>query len=76
MSEPVVVDARGLRCPLPVVRLAQAAVGLPAGTVVVVRSSDPAAEHDVPAWTRMRGHHLVGVERGRDDELAITVELA
>ncbi|GAB6938776.1 hypothetical protein JCM11754A_23030 [Isoptericola variabilis] len=56
----VVVDARGLRCPLPVIRLAAAARDLPAGTLVTVLSTDPAARHDVPAWARMRGHTTVG----------------
>lgn len=76
MSEQVVVDARGLRCPLPVVRLAQAAGSLTAGTVVAVRATDPAAEHDVPAWARMRGHRFIGVERGPGEELTLIVELA
>lgn len=55
-----VVDARGLRCPLPVVRLAAAAKQAPAGTLLVLLSDDPAAEVDVAAWCRMRGHELVG----------------
>jgi tRNA 2-thiouridine synthesizing protein A len=52
------VDARGLRCPLPVIRLAEAARDAPAGTRIVVLASDPAARHDIPAWCRMRHHEL------------------
>jgi tRNA 2-thiouridine synthesizing protein A len=52
------VDARGLRCPLPVIRLAEAARDAPAGTSIVVLASDPAARHDIPAWCRMRHHEL------------------
>jgi tRNA 2-thiouridine synthesizing protein A len=52
------VDARGLRCPLPVIRLAAAARDAPAGTLITVLTSDPAARHDVPAWCRMRDHEL------------------
>jgi tRNA 2-thiouridine synthesizing protein A len=52
------VDARGLRCPLPVIRLAQAAQNAPPDTVVVVLADDPAARYDVPAWCRMRHHEL------------------
>jgi tRNA 2-thiouridine synthesizing protein A len=52
------VDARGLRCPLPVIRLAAAARDAAAGTVVTVLATDPAARHDVPAWCRMRGQEL------------------
>ncbi|MCL3862155.1 sulfurtransferase TusA family protein [Actinotalea sp. K2] len=56
----LVVDARGLACPLPVIRLAAAARAATPGTVVTVWWTDPAARHDVPAWARMRSHTLVG----------------
>lgn len=55
------VDARGLRCPLPVIRLAAAAQDAPAGTRIVVLTSDPAARHDIPAWCRMRDHELIEI---------------
>jgi TusA-related sulfurtransferase len=60
-ANPIEVDARGLRCPLPVIRLAEAARDAPAGTLVVVLASDPAARHDIPAWCRMREHDLLEV---------------
>ncbi len=60
------VDARGLRCPLPVIRLAAVARDAPAGTEVVVLATDPAARHDVPAWCRMRGHTLAEVTEAAD----------
>jgi tRNA 2-thiouridine synthesizing protein A len=52
------VDARGLRCPLPVIRLAAAAQEVTAGTVITLLATDPAARHDIPAWCRMRNHEL------------------
>lgn len=75
------VDARGLRCPLPVIRLAAAAKGLPAGTELTVLATDPAVKLDVPAWCRMRGHeHVATVEheaepRNGIDGWAVTVRL-
>ena len=57
-DDPIEVDARGLRCPLPVIRLAQAARDAAAGTYIVVLASDPAARYDIPAWCRMRDHDL------------------
>jgi TusA-related sulfurtransferase len=67
-AEPVtVVDARGLRCPLPVIRLAQAARGLPAGSVLELWATDPAARADVPAWCRMRGHELLATTEAEPD---------
>jgi len=68
------LDARGLRCPLPVIRLAARAAELPPGALVTVLSTDPAACHDVPAWTRLRGHDFVGQER-HEDAWALTVRL-
>jgi tRNA 2-thiouridine synthesizing protein A len=59
-----VVDARGLRCPLPVIRLAQRAAGLAPGTVLEVWATDPAAALDVPAWARLRGHELLADDPG------------
>jgi tRNA 2-thiouridine synthesizing protein A len=61
-----VVDAKGQKCPMPVVMLARAIRGLPAGALVEVHSDDPAACHDIPAWCRMRDATYVGVTREGD----------
>lgn len=50
----ILVDATGLRCPLPIIRLAAAARDAPPGTTITLLSTDPAAEPDVAAWCRMR----------------------
>ena len=74
----VLVDARGLRCPLPVIRLAQAARDLDGGAVLTLWSTDPAVEHDVPAWARMRGHAVEGTQQATLDgarHLVTTVRL-
>jgi tRNA 2-thiouridine synthesizing protein A len=63
----VTVDARGTRCPMPVIEVARAAAGLPTGAVLLVLASDPAAAADLPAWARMRGHTLDSVQREGDD---------
>lgn len=55
------VDARGTRCPVPVLRLAAAVRGLAPGTTASVSATDPAVEHDVPAWAGMRGHEVLAV---------------
>ena len=58
----VVVDARGERCPVPVVMAAKATSGLPRGAVVEVIADDPVAAVDIPAWAWMRGHAVESVE--------------
>jgi tRNA 2-thiouridine synthesizing protein A len=63
-SAPLLVDARGLRCPLPVIRLAQTARDASPGNVIEVWATDPAARADIPAWCRMRGQDYLGATEG------------
>lgn len=69
-----VVDARGKRCPLPVIELAKLVAAEPMATRVLVLATDPAAAHDIPAWCRMRGHRFVE-ERAADDHTIYVVEI-
>lgn len=62
----VEVDARGLLCPLPVLRLAKAFAGKPAGCVAILRATDPAAVEDVSVFCRQGGHDLVDSRRDSD----------
>ncbi len=59
-----VVDARGARCPVPIIRIAAAARDLPEGALVDLLATDPATAADLSAWCRMRGHSLLGSEAG------------
>jgi TusA-related sulfurtransferase len=61
-----VVDCRGMLCAQGILRLMRALVSVPPGGVVKVLSSDPAAEHDYPAWCRTTGHSLLGHRREPD----------
>jgi TusA-related sulfurtransferase len=69
-----VVDARGQRCPLPVIRLARVVQDDPELRAVTVLATDPAAAHDIPAWCRMRGHRFVAA-RDEGDHTAYVVEV-
>jgi tRNA 2-thiouridine synthesizing protein A len=69
VTEPLVVDARGERCPLPVIRLARLVQDLapsPVPVAVRVLATDPAAASDIPAWCRMRGQRFVEAEAYAD----------
>ena len=70
----MILDARGLRCPMPIIRLAALARGLEPGDEVEVRWTDLAARHDIPAWARMRGHEALGTVE-LDEGWATTVRL-
>ncbi|MCE7797928.1 sulfurtransferase TusA family protein [Sphingobium sufflavum] len=49
---PLIVDARGMRCPWPVLRAARAMRG---GAPVLLISDDPIARRDVPDMAHARG---------------------
>ncbi|WP_416210144.1 sulfurtransferase TusA family protein, partial [Frankia sp. Cr1] len=48
------MDARGRRCPLPIIELARRIRDIDVGADLQLWADDPAAAHDVPAWCRMR----------------------
>jgi TusA-related sulfurtransferase len=70
------VDARGLRCPLPVIELQKAAAASPAGARLTLLSDDPASANDVAAWCRLRGHELVASAPADGGGTAYAVRLA
>ena len=54
----IVVDARGLRCPWPVLRLAKAARDAGPGTIVEITADDPAAVAQIGSYVTERGWSL------------------
>ncbi len=67
------LDCRGLRCPLPVIRLANGIGDVPVGGLVAVEADDPATRADVPAWCRMRDQEYVGEAAAADGTPAYLV---
>jgi tRNA 2-thiouridine synthesizing protein A len=53
------VDARGLSCPMPIVKTAFAVRQLQPGDLVEVLATDPGSQRDFVAWSRTTGHALV-----------------
>jgi tRNA 2-thiouridine synthesizing protein A len=53
------VDARGLSCPMPIVKTAQAVKPLPSGAVVELLATDAGSIKDVAAWCRATGNELI-----------------
>lgn len=54
----VTVDARGLQCPMPVIKLSQAILAASSGQLIELISSDRGSCSDVPAWAADMGHEL------------------
>jgi tRNA 2-thiouridine synthesizing protein A len=53
------VDARGLSCPMPIVKTAQAIKTIPSGGLIEVLATDPGSVKDFAAWSRTTGNDLV-----------------
>ena len=53
------VDARGLSCPMPIVKTAQPVKSLASGAVIEVLATDPGSVKDFAAWSRATGNELV-----------------
>jgi tRNA 2-thiouridine synthesizing protein A len=53
------LDARGLSCPMPIVKTAQAIKTLASGALIEVLATDPGSVKDFAAWSRTTGNELV-----------------
>ena len=66
MSTDVKLDARGLNCPMPIVKTAQAIKGMTSGQTLEILATDAGSVKDFAAWSKTTGHELVdqGVDGG------------
>jgi tRNA 2-thiouridine synthesizing protein A len=53
------LDAKGLSCPLPVLKARRAMQELKAGDILVVEATDPGAKSDFPNFCEAGGHTLL-----------------
>jgi tRNA 2-thiouridine synthesizing protein A len=53
------IDARGLSCPMPIVKTAQAIKTVDSGAVIEVLATDAGSVKDFAAWCRSTGNELV-----------------
>lgn len=53
------VDARGLSCPMPVVKTKKALDGLKSGDVLELLATDKGSAKDLKAWVSSGGHQLL-----------------
>jgi tRNA 2-thiouridine synthesizing protein A len=53
------LDARGLSCPLPILRAKKSLNDMRSGEVLKIRATDPGSVRDFQAFARQTGHQLV-----------------
>lgn len=62
--ETAVLDVRGLRCPLPVLKAKKRMRDMKKGARLWIETTDPLAAIDIPAFCQSDGHRLVDTEEG------------
>ena len=63
------VDARGLNCPLPILKAKKALADMDSGQVLKVRATDPGSLRDFQAFSRQTGNALLAQQTLDDGEL-------
>lgn len=61
------VDARGLNCPLPILRIKKALNTVEAGDVVKMRATDPGSVKDIESFCKQTGTELLSSEEGQGE---------
>lgn len=54
------LDARGLSCPMPLLKTKKAIEKLASGQVLEVLGTDPGTRNDLPNWAKRSGHEFLG----------------
>jgi TusA-related sulfurtransferase len=61
------LDAKGLACPMPVVKTKKAMDQLESGQVLEIHATDKGAKSDLTAWAKSGGHELL--EQSEDGDV-------
>lgn len=62
----VQLDAKGLACPMPIVRTKKAMTNLEEGQVLEILATDKGSKADLVAWAESVGHQYIGLLEGDD----------
>ncbi|MFC5463591.1 sulfurtransferase TusA family protein [Lederbergia graminis] len=59
MNADKLLDAKGLACPMPIVKTKKSMDDLATGQVLEIHATDNGAQSDLAAWSRSGGHELL-----------------
>ncbi|MGH7359592.1 MAG: sulfurtransferase TusA family protein [Candidatus Rokuibacteriota bacterium] len=69
MAEYRTVDARGLKCPMPIVKAKKEIDAIPVGEILRVVATDPGSVLDFQGWMKAStSYELVKQEEGQDEQ--------
>jgi tRNA 2-thiouridine synthesizing protein A len=63
------IDASGLNCPLPLLRLKKGLMEIESGGVVKIIATDPAAHLDIGVYTDQIGHSIIEFLKENDKQI-------
>jgi tRNA 2-thiouridine synthesizing protein A len=63
------VDASGLNCPLPLLRLKKGLMEIAEGDIVKIIATDPAAHLDIGVYTDQVGHQIIEFIKADDKQV-------
>ena len=69
----VFIDARGLACPLPLIKTRQAIMVVEPGATICVLATDPTSKRDFEMFVEATGHKLLRQDR-RDEVFLYVIE--
>ncbi|MCM3598106.1 sulfurtransferase TusA family protein [Metabacillus idriensis] len=59
MNADKLLDAKGLACPMPIVKTKKAMDELESGQILEIHATDTGAKNDLSAWAKSGGHELL-----------------
>lgn len=59
-----VLDAKGLSCPMPLLRTKKAINNIQSGQILEIQGTDPGSKNDLPGWCERSGHKFLGAKEG------------
>jgi TusA-related sulfurtransferase len=62
MKADIVVDGKGLSCPMPIVKAKKAMDGLQSGQIMEMETTDKGTVNDFQGWIRQMNHELLKME--------------
>ena len=74
MTDATTLDLRGLRCPMPLLKLKQALHKTEAGRRLIVLTTDSGAQRDIPAFLRHTSHQLVSLDTSPDGSAQFVID--
>jgi TusA-related sulfurtransferase len=60
------LDAKGLKCPMPVVKTSKEIKGIAVGNILEVLATDPGSMADITAWAKSTGNELMDTKKVDD----------